>query len=154
MRCFVITYDGGHYISAHLVGGLTLGYMIYIDDDYNVDVMKSTSKEFMSNVEASVGVKYEVSFNADTTSALDGLSKSSGYGVEIPLAGFGLGKGQSKSIDGSVTSSSGNVGYGYNILPIYMNKGESYNEIIMHFNPVEFIEKYLGVLVNNFKNNF
>ncbi len=151
---FVI--GGGHYISVHGGDGQTVGYMIYIDDDYNVDVMKSTSKEFMSDFEASVGVKYEVSLDADTSNELSGNSKSKSYGATTPIKGFGTSAGYSESFDGTVTTYSGTLGYGYGsgVLPINKSVGESNNEIILHFNPFEFIKKRLDIVEVNFKNKF
>ncbi len=146
---FVI--GGGHYISAHLGGGVTLGYMVYIDDDYNIDLMISSSKDLMSDREYSGGVKYEISFDANTSSEMAGIS----YGVDgsksLKLKGFSAGTGISQSADGFVKSYSGNLSYGVGKHDKSGSLVKSENQILIHFNPVEFIKNSLKIVTKSIK---
>ncbi len=146
---FVI--GGGHYVSVHLINGVTLGYMVYLDDDYNIDVMICSSKDVVNDVEISAGVKYEASFDADTSSSMSGVSNGISFGKDLKYYNFSIGGGVSQSTDGSVTSYAGTIGNGFGNNDFSFNVSQSENKIVLHFNPVDLIKEKIKIISNGIK---
>ncbi len=136
----------GHYGSAHATGGGTIGYMVYIDDDYNIAIMSSISVESTTDIEWSVGLKGEISFDANEASDMAGDSLTYGVDASTPIVELGVNGGYSKSFgNGSVTSYSGSISYGNGILPVGISSGASKNVLLIQFNPIEELKKYINL---------
>ncbi|MFV0425205.1 MAG: hypothetical protein ACK5K7_06595, partial [Bacilli bacterium] len=140
---FVIGYGG--YLSGHFMGGGTGGFMIYIDDDYNVAIMWSVAGEGSTNIEVSAGVKGEISFDAENVNSMAGNSATFGGGVGTPLVEVGINGGYSRSADGKTTSYSGGISGGASALPIGVSGGVSHNGLITEFNPVTWLKENLNI---------
>ncbi len=136
----------GIYGSYHKIIGGTLGVMIYIDDDYNIAIMRSKTLDTTSDFEYSIGMTGELSLDADKVVDMEGNSLSFGGGISTPIEEIGINAGYSRSIgDGSVNSFSLGVSYGKGIVPFGATVGTSVNTLILQFNPVEYIRKTLVI---------
>ncbi len=141
---FVIGYGG--YFSVHFMGAISVGVMVYIDDDYEVAIMFSKSDEItIDPAGVSAGIKGEISLDAENVNSMSGNSYVIDAGASTPIVEIGASGGFSRSFDGKTTSYSGGVSYGPGLIPVDANFGSSNNKLLIQFNAIKWLKSSLNI---------
>ncbi len=149
----------GYYNSFHIMGGVSAGQTIYIDDKLNIAIMNTTVLNATANVEFSQGLTFEISTTASSVSDMSGWS-TTGAGSFAPVlieklikgvnssnvtGPLGVSLGHSDADGSDITADSFSVSYGKGVTLSDINFGRSYSSPIVQFNPIKWIESYIGI---------
>lgn len=130
--------------SKHIMAGYSGGFMIYIDDYFNVALMATISGEIVSDFDYSKGVTVEWSRTAETVDDMSG--KAVTFGASVSYYDNGVSLSHSEAFGKSSVDSNSITFYkGKGLVPASSTVGISENVLLLKFNPKEWVENVLGV---------
>ncbi len=138
---------GGSVSFAAKKKSASIGLMMYIDDDFNILLMKTGGASVTTEDGISVSDTYEWSRTATTVYDMAGSSVTYGAGFGTPIEKVGVSVGHSKSLGdgGAITSNSISGTIGFSDQMVSGSAGVSENVILADFNPKKWVRKNLGI---------